>query len=233
MNSEFNKLKKSVLSLVSQLPKDDIRVKLLITEYILSDYDFFEDSEEIVKLVPVDVLNNYLETFYIKDENEKLYSEWFAILSLYFLEKIDEKPIDRRRLLNFSNHAYNQALKCGRRASRIDEEIKRRKQAENKDKNIKLNIEKHKPNRLLKKIVFREYKVAYKQLKQEGKRVTYDAIAKRILPIIEKHNIHPNTGEKIIGRDKKDGTPGDVLGTLVKWFSEGVRKKLLKSPRIK
>lgn len=60
MNSEFKKLKESVLTLISKLPEDSIRVKLLNIEYLLLDYDFLEDAEELGNLNPVNVLNRYL-----------------------------------------------------------------------------------------------------------------------------------------------------------------------------
>ena len=49
MDSELRNLKESVLSLISQLRENDIRIKLLNIDYILSDYDFLEDSEELGK----------------------------------------------------------------------------------------------------------------------------------------------------------------------------------------
>lgn len=234
MDSELINLRKSVLSLISKLSKDDLNIKLQIVEYILTDYGFFEDSEEIVKLTPAQILNDYLETFYLEHNNQRLYSEWFTVLALYWLKKIDELRSYKDRPLKYCHQAHNLAQGYIDKANQIDGKIKRRTEVENRALSKRLSDMKYAPNRRLKKFAFREYKLAYKQLKQEGKRVvTYGAIAKRILPIIKKHNIHPDTGEKIIGRDKKDGTPGDVIGALIKWFNEGVREKLLESTRKK
>ena len=233
MESEIKNLKESVLSLTSEFSKDDIRIKLLNIEYILTDYNFIEDLDELGNLTPVDVLNNYLETFYLKDENERLFSEWFAVLSLYWLNKVDHDHPYKGRLHNFSNHAHGLALNYKQQANHIDDEIKRRKTIKNSKVNIELNKKKYAPSRRLKRRAFKEYKVAYKQLRRDGKRVTYRAIAFKVWPKIKGHNVHPVTGGNIIGSDTEHNFPDDVIELLIRWFGEGVRDKKTKSPRVK
>ncbi len=233
MDSELINLRESVLSLTSELSKDDIGIKLLNIECMLTDYDFFEDSEEIVKLTPAQILDNYLETFYLEINSQRLYFEWFAVLALYWLNKIDELRLNKDRSLNYCYHAYNLAQSYLETANRLDEKIKQRKRVKNLAVSKSLSDKRYATRRRLKECAFKEYKCAYEQLERDGKRVTYRAIVYKVWRIIRYYNIDPVTGQKIIDGDTEHKFPDDVIRILIKWFSEGVRDKKLKSPRAK
>ena len=111
--------------------------------------------------------------------------------------------------------------------------MERRAKDENQALSKWLNDKKYGPRRRLKKKAFKKYRPAYKQLKRAGTGVTYRAIAYKVWPKIKHHNIHPVTEKNIIGRDTEHKFPADVIKILIRWFSEGVRDKVLKSPRKK
>ena len=233
MDSELIHLRKSVLSLSSELSKDDIRIKLLNIERMLTDYDFFEDSEEIVELTPAQLLDDYLEASYYEDNGQRLYFEWFAVMALYWLKKIDELGSCKNQSFKFCYNAHNLAQGYLDKANRLDEKIKRRTLVKNRALSKSLSDKRYSTRRRLKKKAFKKYSVVYDQLVRDGKRVTYRAIAYKVWRKIRHHNIDPITNEKIIGRDTNDGCSDDVIRILIRWFSKGVRDKVLKSPRKK
>lgn len=224
MNSELGKLKESVLSLTSELTKDNIRNKLLHIEYLLSDYYFVNDLQEIEKVTPAQILSNSLKAPYLENTGQRVYFEWFAVLALYWLKKIDEIPLYKEQFLEYCLHARNLAQTYLEKANHLENKTKR----QNRKKMAAVSEKKYTPNSILKARVFREYAIAYEKLQQEGQRITNGAIIKLISPTIERHNRHPKTGKKIIGRNSKDGV---FDSTLTKWFGQGVKAKILKSPR--
>ena len=93
MNSELKNLKESVLSLISKLSEDDIRLKLLVIENILSDYDYLDDQKLIKNPDPVELLISHLEQSYFEVNSERLHSEWLIVLALYWLNKMEKAQL--------------------------------------------------------------------------------------------------------------------------------------------
>ena len=233
MDSELIKLKESVLLLTSELTQDNIKIKLLHIEYLLSDFDFVNDLEETENLTPAQILNNSLEAPYLENTSQRVYFEWFAVLALYWLKKIDEIPLYKEKSLECCLHARNSAQIYLDKAVRTEKTVARKKKVENLALNKWLNDKRWGARRGLKKRAFKEYTGAYVQLEQEGKKVTYRAIAYRVWPKIKEFNVHPVTGGNIIGLDTKPKFPDDVIEILMDWFSQGVAGEKLKSPRAK
>lgn len=230
MNSELIKLKESVLSLTSELSDENIRTKLLHIEYLLSDFDFVNDIEEIDNLTPAQILGDSLEAPYLEITSQRVYFEWFAVLALYWLKKMGEIPLYKEESFQNCYHAHNLAQSYLEKAIYLEEKSKR----QNRKKMAAVSKTKYTPNSILKALVFGEYEIAYEKLQREEKSVTYDAIIREISDIVQEHNKHPETGEKIIGLNaEKEQDDGVFDRTLKKWFGEGVRKGLLTPTRAK
>lgn len=227
MNAHLKEREETALSLVSDLSEKERKIKTSVIEQILLDYDFFGDPEENKNITPVNILDDYLNTFFELDKSYRAYSEWFSILLLYLIPKIDRSGDER--FLDYAYYLRDLTLRDNERASTIEY----RGKAKNTEISRKLNKKKYAPNKRLQKLAFKSYEKAQQALKVEEKAITYDSIAQLVLPKIKKHNINPRTGERIIGRDDPDDANGIAHRTLVKWFGQGVRKKKLKPTRAK
>lgn len=233
VNAELQRRNEKLLSLVSHLSESEIQHRFRIIELQLSDYDFLTENEDSEQLSPSDVINSYLKSTFPAIPDDKARSEWFAVLALYFFNLMTQKSESRTRFLNFFNHSHNLATDYENKANRIINKIKQLRKIKNSEINKNLNKKKYIRNSRLKNYAFAKYTIAYEELEKEEKRVTYDAIISKILLDIEEHNIHPKTKERVIGKGKGHKDPGDPGGTLKKWFRQGVKEKVLQSPRQK
>ena len=230
VNSELIKLKESVFSLTSELSDENIRTKLLHIEYLLSDFDFVNDIEEIDNLTPAQILGDSLEAPYLEITSQRVYFEWFAVMALYWLRKLDEIPQYKEQSLQNCLHARNIAQNYSDKADWIDQKTT----IQNSKKMTEVNVKKYTPNSKLKAFVFEEYMIAHKKLHKKGKRVTYDTIIREISDAVQQQNKHPKTGKKLIGLNaEKEQDDGVFDRTLKKWFGEGVKGGLLTPTRKK
>lgn len=227
MNANLEEITETALALISHLSEKDREIKTSVIEQILLDYDFFGDPEENRNITPVEILDDYLNTFFELDKGYSAYSEWVSLLLLYLIPKI-EKSGDERHV-EIASYLRDLSLRDNERAATIEH----RKKAKNKKISRRLSKIKYAPNKRLRKLAFKEYEKARQKLNVEEKAITYDSIARLVLPEIEKYNISPKTGERIIGRDDQGDADGVAHNMLVKWFGQGVRKKKLKSTRAK
>ena len=227
MDSRHHYIKETLRIELSYLSAQEVETKLLIIGYVLGDHEFLEDPEETGVITPGDVLDSYLDTFFNINEDQKAYSEWFFLLALFYISQVDDDYLDITRILDFANNAVTTARIYSKYAIRLQEGINSEKKKRNIDKNISLNKDKYAPNRLLKKLAFKEYNVAYEAFQAKAQRFKYEDIAEVVWLRIEGRNFNPNNGDKIIGRNGKD-----PITVLLKWFAEGVSQGKLKSTRL-
>lgn len=221
--------------LAERLPKDAaLSEKIKIVGHILADYDFLDNecnSTSFRQPAPHQVLLAYLETSYLEDEYQKHRAVWLIALAKYWL--IQAKNVDPADK-NVRIHRFcRTALELGRanleKAIRLDG----KKKSINREKMKKRGDKKYQPNRALKRYVYELYEIELDKQKAAGMRVTRESIVTAILPLIEERNIHPETEQKIIGKEKADGTPGDTFRAVLRWIDKGISTGNLRSTRTK
>ncbi len=225
MKTQLSLLQKGISEAVSHLSNTDIAERLPYIELALCDYEFFEENPaELFDQTPADALLARSH-----QESPEEISEQLALLAVYLANRMEsENRSNDIRLLNYANQALNLSRHYRERAEKQKTEIQEVLAESQREKNSKtnelLNDKKYRRNRSLRDRALQLYPQACEELRQNGKRITYDSIAVHMWPTVEPHNQLPD-GTPIIGRH------GDPHAQLVKWFQKAVRDKQIPSPR--
>ena len=223
--SQFEILAEELTPIHTSFAKDDLQSMLLQVDAMLIETGLFAESEESELANPIETLRGNL----IGLSDIAGISRWYAVLTIYLFNRIQELEIEANsRLIEFALQSLNISKNYSEKAEQQSKFAARKEEQRKSQEGTHANV---KGNELLdefKKAAFDRYEPAIQSILNadhilpEEKKITYFSIAEFVYPKIEHLNRDKN-GRKLIGRN------GKPVEALAKLFKIAVSKKRLRS----